>query len=103
MSSGPNGFSTPTKGRPIGNLSYDQSCNNSGHPTRPDLEELKRQPLHRPLYVAANTAEPQLLCVMSPGQRASAISRAMLMRRASTVVTWFSVNIVLPNNQKRYA
>lgn len=60
------------------------------------------QALHIPRYVAARTAEPQLLGVMSSGMVASAISCAMGMYRLLMVVTWFSVNITLPRSHRIY-
>lgn len=64
-------------GRPIENLSHDQSCRNRGHPRMADLPECSMQALHIARYVAAKTAEPQLLCLMCAGSVASAISRAI--------------------------
>ena len=63
-------------GRPIENLSHDQSCRNRGHPRMADLAECSMQALHIARYVATKTAEPQLLCLICAGSVTSAISRA---------------------------
>ena len=68
--------SSDMAGRPIENLSHDHGCRNRGHPRMADLPEVSMQALHIARYEAAKTAEPQLLCLMSAGSVASAISRA---------------------------
>ena len=48
-------------GLPTGKRSYDQSCNSRGHPTKMGSSDgTFVTPVQRPLYVAANMAEPQL-------------------------------------------
>ena len=66
--------SSDMTGRPIENLSHDQSCRNKGHPRIADLSVCNT--LHIARYVAAKTAEPQLLRLMCSGNVASAISCA---------------------------
>jgi len=74
-------------GRAIENLSQDHSCKNRGQPRRAAFFPSSRQALHIARYVAAKTAEPQLLCVICSGPVAVAISNAMGMYRAVQVVT----------------
>jgi hypothetical protein len=90
-------------GRPIKNLSHDHNCKNSGHPRRTPFWDTSWQPLHIPPYVAAKTAEPQLLCVICSGNSALAISSATGMYHMLIVLTWFSVNITFSRSQIMYA
>ena len=102
ISHSPKGWSD-MDGRPIENLSHDQSIRNKGHPRIADLSVCNTHALHIARYVAAKTAEPQLLRLMCSGNVASAISCAKGMYSALIVLTWFSVNITLPKSHMRYA
>ena len=50
--------SSDMTGRPIENLSHDQSIRNKGHPRIADLSVCNAHALHIARYVAAKTAEP---------------------------------------------
>ena len=104
-SSSPTGQASSTCmfGHPIENLSHDHGCKNRGHPRSAAFVPTSWQPLHIPRYVAAKTAEPQLLCVISLGCTALAISSVIGMYRALIMVTWFSVNITFPRSHRRYS
>ena len=97
------GVRASTSGLPIGNLSQDHNCNSSGQP-RSEAERLFFvHAEHIARYVAAKTADPKLRGTMSSTWCASAISRAIVMKRALIVSTWESMNITLPNSHIRYA
>lgn len=78
-------ISMETHGHRIGNLSYDHSCSNSGHPSKADFYffAFRMQALHKPLYVAANKAEPKLLCTRATMKRSWTVKA---MKRSWTVV-----------------
>ena len=92
-----------TSGLPIGNLSQDHKCSSIGHPRIEEEPLFFLHAVHIARYVAAKTADPKLRGTMSSGCWASAISRAILIKRALIVSTWVSVNITLPNSHIRYA
>ena len=97
------GVITSTSGLPIGNLSQDHKCNSSGQPSIEEESAFLVHTVHKERYVAAKTADPKLRGTMFSSCCASAISRAILMKRAEIVSTWDSVNITLPNSHIRYA
>ena len=92
-----------TSGLPIGNLSQDHECSSCGQPSIEEDSAFFVHTVHKERYVAAKTVDPKLRGTMSSSCCASAISHAILMKRAEIVSTWDSANITLPNSHIRYA
>src|SRR4051794_3658848 len=91
------------EGRPMGNLSHDQSCKNSGQPRRAEPDAVSVHALHIARYVPAKSAEPQLLCVMSSADVAFAISCAIRINLLETMLPCDSANITFPRSHNMYA
>jgi hypothetical protein len=72
-----------TDGRPTGSHSQLHRCSRSGHPRRIGWVPILVHPAHRPLYIAAKTAAPQLIWGIS-STIASAIFHPWVIKNLDT-------------------
>lgn len=79
---------------------YDKRCKSSGHPRKiPSLDVPFATPSHRPMYVTANTAAPQLTWGVMQGE--SVVAQAWRIRYLNTEFPCDPQNMTYPNNHSR--